>query len=44
MRNLAVIAYGGNALLKVGQKGTIDDQELNAYEASKNLIKPVSCH
>jgi carbamate kinase len=39
MRNLAVIAYGGNALLKVGQKGTIDDQELNAYEASKNLIK-----
>ena len=39
MRNLAVVAFGGNALLKAGQKGTIDDQELNAYEASKNLIK-----
>ncbi len=36
---LAVVAFGGNALLKSGQKGTIDDQETNAYDASKNLIK-----
>lgn len=39
MRKLAVVAFGGNALLKAGQKGTIDEQELNAYEASKNLVK-----
>jgi len=39
MRKLAVVAFGGNALLKAGQKGTVDEQELNAYEASKNLIK-----
>ncbi len=39
MRKLAVVAFGGNALLKAGQKGTVEEQELNAYEASKNLIK-----
>ncbi len=39
MRKLAVVAFGGNALLKAGQKGTVDEQELNAHEASKNLVK-----
>ena len=39
MRKLAVVAFGGNALLKAGQKGTVDEQELNAYGASKNLVK-----
>lgn len=39
MRKLAVVAFGGNALLKAGQKGTVDEQELNAYQASKNLVK-----
>ncbi len=39
MRKLAVVAFGGNALLKAGQKGTVDEQESNAYSASKNLIK-----
>lgn len=39
MRKLAVVAFGGNALLKAGQKGTVDEQERNAYEASKNLVK-----
>ena len=39
MRKLAVVAFGGNALLKAGQKGTVDEQESNAYAASKNLIK-----
>ena len=38
MKKLAVVAFGGNALLQAGQKGTIDDQEKNAYEASKNLL------
>ncbi len=38
MKKLAVVAFGGNALLQAGQKGTIDEQEQNAYEASKNLL------
>lgn len=38
MKKLGVVAFGGNALLQAGQKGTIEDQELNAYEASKNLL------
>lgn len=38
MKKLAVVAFGGNALLQAGQKGTISDQEQNAYEASQNLL------
>lgn len=38
MKKLAVVAFGGNALLRAGQKGTISDQEQNAYEASQNLL------
>ncbi len=38
MKKLGVVAFGGNALLKAGQKGTIEDQELNAFEASENLL------
>lgn len=38
MRKLAVVAFGGNALLQGGQKGTIDEQELNAYETSEKLM------
>jgi len=38
MKKLAVVAFGGNALLQAGQRGTIDEQEDNAYEASKNLL------
>jgi len=38
MKKLAVVAFGGNALLRAGQKGTIDEQENNAFEASKNLL------
>jgi carbamate kinase len=39
MKKLAVVAFGGNALLRAGQKGTIEEQESNAYEASNNLLK-----
>lgn len=39
MKKLAVVAFGGNALILDKQKGTIDEQEQNAYEASKNLLK-----
>lgn len=38
MSKLAVIAFGGNALLKGNQKGTIDEQEENVYNACLNLI------
>ena len=39
MKKLAVVAFGGNALLRSGQKGTIEDQMANANEALKNLLK-----
>jgi carbamate kinase len=42
MSKLAVVAFGGNALLRADQKGTIDEQEENAYVASKNLIKLIN--
>ncbi len=38
MKKLAVVAFGGNALLRAGQEGTIEEQEKNAFEASKNLL------
>jgi len=38
MKKLAVVAFGGNALLQAGQKGTIDEQERNAYESGERLI------
>ncbi|MDP3462413.1 MAG: carbamate kinase [Bacteroidales bacterium] len=39
MKKLAVVAFGGNALLRGNQKGTIDEQENNAYQACENLLK-----
>ena len=39
MNKLAVVALGGNALLRSDQKGTIEDQEGNAYETSERLLK-----
>jgi carbamate kinase len=38
MKKLAVVALGGNALLRGDQRGTIDEQELNAYETSEKLL------
>lgn len=38
MKKLAVVAFGGNALLRSDQKGTIDDQEKNALETCERLI------
>ncbi len=37
MEKLAVVALGGNALLEAGQKGTIDEQEDNAYTTAERL-------
>jgi carbamate kinase len=39
MKKLAVVAFGGNALLRGNQKGTIDEQEANAYNACNNITK-----
>ena len=39
MKKLAVVALGGNALLRCDQKGTIDDQEANAYSTAESLVK-----
>ncbi len=38
MRKLAVVALGGNALLKGNQDGSITQQEKNTYETCKNLL------
>jgi carbamate kinase len=39
MSKLAVLAFGGNALLRGNQLGTIEEQEMNAYATCKNLLK-----
>jgi len=41
MKKLAVIAFGGNALLRGDQKGTISEQEQNARDTCKNLLELV---
>ena len=38
MRKLAVIALGGNAILRGNEEGTIEQQELNSTETLENLI------
>ena len=38
MRKLAVVAFGGNALLRGDQKGTIQEQEQNAYDTCEKLL------
>ena len=38
MKKLAVVALGGNALLRGDQKGTIDEQEENANATAETLI------
>jgi len=38
MKRLAVVAFGGNALLKAGEEGTIEQQEGNARYTSEKLL------
>ena len=38
MNKLAVIACGGNALLRSNQKGTIDEQEKNVYDTCSGFL------
>ena len=37
-RKLAIVALGGNAILRGDQKGTIEEQETNTEETMENLI------
>src|SRR5665647_3392604 len=38
MKKIAVVALGGNALLRENETGTIEQQELNTTETLENLI------
>jgi len=38
MKKLAVVAFGGNALLRAGEKGTIEEQETNVYQTCAGLL------
>ncbi|MBU0488577.1 MAG: carbamate kinase [Bacteroidetes bacterium] len=39
MTKLAVVAFGGNALLRAGQRGTIDEQEANVTETCTHVAR-----
>lgn len=39
MQKLAVVAFGGNALLRAGERGTIDEQEANVYKTCEGLLE-----
>ena len=38
MKKLAVVAFGGNALLRGNEIGTIQQQEKNTYDSCVNLV------
>ncbi|MBN1951049.1 MAG: carbamate kinase [Bacteroidales bacterium] len=38
MKKLAVVALGGNALLRDNEEGTIDQQEQNTFDTLENLV------
>lgn len=38
-KKLAVVAFGGNALLRDNEKGTIDQQEKNAYDTCESVLQ-----
>lgn len=38
MKKIAVVAFGGNALLRGNEVGTIDEQEKNAYDTCKRIL------
>lgn len=38
MKRLAVVAFGGNALLRAGEDGSIEQQEANAFQTGERLL------
>lgn len=43
MNRLAVVALGGNAILRTGQTGTIEEQEANTFETLEHLLFLLRC-
>jgi carbamate kinase len=41
MTKKAVLALGGNAIIKAGQKGTVDEQMINTKESMKGIVELV---
>ena len=41
MKRIAVVALGGNALIKEDQEGTVYEQFANTREVSKDIVKLV---
>ncbi|MGD8781713.1 MAG: carbamate kinase [Ignavibacteria bacterium] len=39
MRKTAVVAFGGNALLRGSEQGTVDEQEKNAYDTCEKVLE-----
>lgn len=39
MRKIAVVAFGGNAMIRGDQKGTIEEQEKNAYDTCEKVVR-----
>ncbi len=39
MKKTAVVAFGGNALLRGTEQGTVDEQEKNAYDTSVKVLE-----
>ena len=39
MQKKAVLALGGNAILKAGQKGTVEEQKKNTYDSMQGIVK-----
>lgn len=39
MKKLAVIAFGGNALLRAGERGTIEQQKVNVFKTCESLLE-----
>ena len=42
MSKTAVIAIGGNSLIRAGERGTIDEQLANAHATAKNIVQMVA--
>ena len=42
MAPIAVIAIGGNSLIRAGQRGTIEEQLANAHATAKHIVRMVA--
>ena len=42
MTKTALIAVGGNSLIRAGERGTIDEQLANAHATARNIVQMVA--